>query len=91
MGSKGSGRREVGLLAQEVETIIPEAVHHAVSNYNYDPSIVYFSTQQRCSNGDLLILNKVCSVACSIIIDCFTVGRVLMECVGAIQEPYQDS
>ena len=32
VGSRSNGRREVGLLAQEVETIIPEAVHHAVSN-----------------------------------------------------------
>ena len=32
--SRSNGRREVGLLAQEVETIIPEAVHHAVSNLN---------------------------------------------------------
>ena len=26
-------RREVGLLAQEVETVIPEAVHHTVRGY----------------------------------------------------------
>ena len=28
------GRGEVGLLAQEVETVIPEAVHHAVSQWS---------------------------------------------------------
>ena len=30
---KADRRREVGLLAQEVETVIPEAVHHTVRGY----------------------------------------------------------
>ena len=33
INNKVERRREVGLLAQEVETVIPEAVHHTVRGY----------------------------------------------------------
>ena len=36
LGAGGWGRGEVGLLAQEVETVIPEAVHYAVSGVGHD-------------------------------------------------------